>query len=411
MTRKYDRVIVGGGLAGLMSALVAATEKKKVALLMKGVGSIAIASGAIDLYGKGVGKLDPFKTIKLLPKNHPYSIVGIENIINAIKYFEETTARYGYPYKSICGRNSFIPTPVGWLKPVHLIPSTMDATRLISETNIAIVGVEGLKDFSPTLIHSGMLKQMAYADKQFLTAMMPNPFNTGRDTTSLDLARYVDTIDGMQWLNKSLRAVISGYKVAIIPPILGTEPSRYIPDALMESVGIYLHEMPTLPPSVHGMRLQKLLMSQLNALGVDVIENADVCRADVSGGVCEAIYTAAPDVERAYHAERFIIATGGFLGGGLKAGVNGVSESIFGLTIDAPENIEDWSNPNMLSSGHNFASMGIRVNEVLQAVDSTNKPILSNVHFVGRTIGGYDFASELSGGGVALATAYTAGRL
>ena len=42
-----DVIVIGGGLAGLMAAAVAASRKQKVTVLTYGSGSLPLASGAI----------------------------------------------------------------------------------------------------------------------------------------------------------------------------------------------------------------------------------------------------------------------------------------------------------------------------------------------------------------------------
>ena len=83
-------------------------------------------------------------------------------------------------------------------------------------------------------------------------------------------------------------------------------------------------------------------------------------------------------------------------------------ESIFSLPIDMPENTEEWSSPDIFGNSL-FARMGVKANEELKPVDAEGNIILNNVRFAGRILGGYDFASEKSGHGVALATGWYAG--
>ena len=55
--------------------------------------------------------------------------------------------------------------------------------------------------------------------------------------------------------------------------------------------------------------------------------------------------------------------------------------------------------------------MGMRVNSELKPLDAEGTEVLANVRFAGRILGGYDFAAEKSGHGVALATGRYAGML
>ena len=67
-----DLVVIGGGLAGLMSASVAASRGQKVTVLTYGSGSLPLASGAIDF----INAKAPDATIKKLPAHHPYAKIG-----------------------------------------------------------------------------------------------------------------------------------------------------------------------------------------------------------------------------------------------------------------------------------------------------------------------------------------------
>ena len=75
-----------------------------------------------------------------------------------------------------------------------------------------------------------------------------------------------------------------------------------------------------------------------------------------------------------------------------------------------PENTEEWSSPSIFGDSL-FARMGVKVNDALKPVDAEGNVILNNVRFAGRILGGYDFATEKSGHGVALATGWHAGTL
>ena len=61
------------------------------------------------------------------------------------------------------------------------------------------------------------------------------------------------------------------------------------------------------------------------------------------------------------------------------------------------------------SGSQPFAKFGVQVDAKLRPVDATGKLLLENVYIAGKTLAGYDYCSEKSGNGVALATAYQAG--
>ena len=81
-----------------------------------------------------------------------------------------------------------------------------------------------------------------------------------------------------------------------------------------------------------------------------------------------------------------------------------------GLDIAAPADVEQWSSPDLFGK-HFFASAGVCVESTMRPVDSQCAARWSNVFFAGRSLGGYDYAAEKSGHGVAVATGWQAGRM
>ena len=51
MSRTTDILVVGSGMAGLMAAIVASGQGKRVTLLSRGCGSLNIGSGCVDVLG------------------------------------------------------------------------------------------------------------------------------------------------------------------------------------------------------------------------------------------------------------------------------------------------------------------------------------------------------------------------
>ena len=125
-------------------------------------------------------------------------------------------------------------------------------------------------------------------------------------------------------------------------------------------------------------------------------------------GVCKAVLAKSSVREKAYYADKFILATGGFYSGGLTMRDFGdVREAVFGLPVEVELDPEKWSNPDLFSE-QAFAKAGIRTNASLQPVDEKGNCLFTNVFVAGRSLSGYDFCYEHSGNGVALASAYKA---
>lgn len=410
--RKYDAIVIGGGLAGLTAAAVAAKRGKKVLVMAKGVGTIAIGGGSIDILGykkNGSPVGNPAIGLARLGAGHPYSKIGRQGVTAAFQYFINLATEEGYPYSGSLDKTQWLPTAVGTLKPSCLTPRTMDTADLKSADRIVVAGFKGLKDYFPELIVRG-LGQISGYNKQYSIVMLETNLAGHRDLTALDIARWLDKEEDRQACIKEMRKVIPPGSVVLLPPVLGTRPDYQAAEELEKGTACRFIETTGLPPAVTGFRLRNMLLNRLKKLGVKIIEQANVVRAVVEEGRCLGVVTGNVDRERTYDAAAFILATGGFFGGGLVAGVDRAWETIFNLPVEVPANREEWSNPSLFSTGEQlFASFGLNVDSQLRPVDSRGAVVLKNVYIVGRSLGGYDYCFEKSGNGVAIASGYHAG--
>lgn len=414
MNRKSDIVVVGSGLAGMSAALTAAQSGKKVTLLTHGAGTLAISSGCIDVLGyqDGTRVENPFESMAALPAEHPYRLIGgADTVREALDWLKGICRKGGIDMAPAEEGNHRLITVMGTLKPSHLCPDSFNPDCLEEVHRAAVVTVEGMKDVHPGLIISQLQRYADYADKEFMEAVLPCPVeHAHRNITPLDIARHVETPEGLNWLEKSLAPYARLYPVLLLPPICGMAHSQQIWNQLCSRLKVKIVEMVSIPPGVAGLRLREVFKKALNAAGVYTVESAEVVRADVEEGTCKALYTLTSSGECGWEADSFIIATGGLLSGGIATAPGQAWESIFRLPLEAPANTEDWSSSNIFGSSF-FASMGVKVNSDLKPLDADNNVVLANVRFAGRVLGGYDFAAEKSGHGVALSTGRYAGML
>jgi glycerol-3-phosphate dehydrogenase subunit B len=191
---------------------------------------------------------------------------------------------------------------------------------------------------------------------------------------------------------------------------LGTEPNYKIFEAIEREVGCRCIELTGMPPGVTGLRLRKLLLSLLKKRGARVIENAAVVKALSQNEACIGVITSNLDRERSYHANSFVLATGGMLGGGLITEPGEVKEAILSLPVLGSKDQELWGQANLFNgTGQPFARIGVATDATLRPVNDEGKRIYQNVYIAGRSLAGYDFCLEKSGNGVALVSGYQAG--
>ena len=153
-----------------MAAHSAAKRGKKVTLLTAGAGSLAIGGGCIDVLGytrcPETGKPLAVKGhvlqhISALPENHPYQIVGKEQVQAALTELMHLGAQYDYHLFPPQGNedNHLVPTILGTLKPTYLCPASSRSHALFSAQRVLIVGIGGeenegggIRDCHPHLI-------------------------------------------------------------------------------------------------------------------------------------------------------------------------------------------------------------------------------------------------------------------
>ena len=406
-----DTIVIGSGLAGLMAAMVSAKNGKKVTVLTTGAGSLSLNSGVIDVLGfdeRHAFVKSPREGIQGLPEDHPYRKIGVDMLEKAVEAFLSFTRDYQFPYRGSLDGQIMVPTAVGTLKPTCLAPRSLDGGVLDGCKKIVIVGITGLKDFYGEILQEN-LRSLLGESMAYEIVTVDAGLVGGRDVTTLDAARWLDGDDGMQALVNALKPHAGSGAVFLLPQILGTSGEARA-NVLREKLGAEVVETTCLPPSVNGLRLQKMFRRALRDLGVELIEDTKVLRAVAKGSKCTAVVAQAAAREKTYEADKFILATGGFYSGGITMReFEHPREMIFGLPVWFVPGEENWSNEQLFSDKpQGFAKTGIRTDENLRPVDGNGKVVYENVHVVGRNLGGYDFCFEHSGNGVALASAYKA---
>lgn len=410
---KSDVVVIGNGLAGLAAALVSAGQGKKVTLLSYGAGTFPLNSGVIDVLGyddAGRAVKAPGKAIEKLAANHPYKKIGLPALKEAVEFFKKTVADEGFAYEGSLDKQQWCITGVGTLKPTCLLPKPLSAECCFKANDILVVGVKGLKDFYVDMVQENLTKELG-RDKKYATCTV-DTYITGRDLTTRDVARWVESEKGYGEFLGQLKGQAKAGRVIILPQILGTKGDYKVYNKLVQDLGCFVVETTGMPPSVNGIRLRDVLLNALKKKGIRVIENAKAEKALVKGNKVTAIEAGGEVRTRTYQADKFILATGGFYSGGITMRDFGqYKEMVFGLPVEGDCVEERWVNKQLFSDKkQGFAMAGVRVDSSLRAVDESGNVVLENVYVVGRNLSGYDFCFEHSGNGVALASAYKAAK-
>jgi glycerol-3-phosphate dehydrogenase subunit B len=160
------------------------------------------------------------------------------------------------------------------------------------------------------------------------------------------------------------------------------------------------------------MRLSKMLIGAVEEAGGRVFEGMQVTSADAEDGYLANLWTEAAGRRKSHPARQYVLATGGILGGGLRAGLDGeIRETALGLPVSPPLRRKDWFQREFLSSsGHPIFQAGITTDGEFQPVDASGNHIYDNLYIAGAALGGGDYIRERSLEGVSLVSGILIGK-
>jgi glycerol-3-phosphate dehydrogenase subunit B len=178
--------------------------------------------------------------------------------------------------------------------------------------------------------------------------------------------------------------------------------------ALRQALDAPIFEIPTLPPSAPGVRLANALRDHFERdlrgrldLGMTVTD------FEAREGRIAWVSSRASARPVKHRAQRFLLATGGLLGGGFAGEVTGrVREVVFDLPLDAPQKRSQWFRPDFLAAeGHPVFRGGLRIGPDFRPLGADGGPAYENLWAAGNLFADCDPIAERSMEGVAIATA------
>ncbi len=398
----YDLIVIGMGLSGLMAAKTAADAGQKVLIVGKGTGSLGLFSNTIDLLGDLPGQMTATEGLaQWIQTNphHPYSTLGPDRIREALSSF---TSLFPPPYSfhTMGDKNCLIPTAAGTLRPTYLIPTTMVAGASHKEGDSLIVGFEGFKDFYAHYV-ADLLKCRG------VTLKFPQSLQ--REMTATALARQMERHSSREIIGEEIRKRLKGETRVGLPAVLGLYDPIQVKRDLEERIGAEIFEIPTLPPSIPGKRIFDRFRESLIRKGVTWILGQSISKAASKGKICETVSVSHAPLVMSYSADRFILASGRFLGGGLVADQEKITEPIFNLPVFQPGSREGWFTKSFFGD-HAIHRVGIRTDRSLRPIDERGSPAFENVWVAGSILAYHNSINQKSREGIEIATGYMAAK-
>ena len=210
---RFDTVIIGGGLSGLVCGIRLQKSGKNCAIISAGQSAMHFSSGTFDLLGRmpdGSVVENPLEAIDRLDAGHPYSIIGKEKVARYATEAPDFLAGCGLTVKGDAQSNSWRITPTGERKPAWL--TLGDFTPLTSKnekigTKALIVNILGYLDFNTKFLADSFEKQgtvcrIASIRLEEMERLRKNP----SEMRSTNIARVMDrATSGKRLLHRSRR--------------------------------------------------------------------------------------------------------------------------------------------------------------------------------------------------------------
>lgn len=407
--RRHDVVVIGAGTAGLVAATRLAQAGAEVCVIAAGIGSTHLAPATIDVLGHLDGErvdspLAGLAALTAANPDHPYALIG-EAAIRAATEWLLATAEDGplpgYGYAGDLHSNLLLPTALGALRPSALAPHTIAAGDQARLGRVAVVGTPALRDFQAVLCAANL--RAAGLDASPVSIEL----DTERaDASTLGIARRFDDERWRAGFAARLAPLLGAADQVALPAMLGLRDPHAVRTDLEARLGRRVFEIPTLPPSVPGMRLFEIMRHALRAAGGRLALGAGVVCHTRDGDRVVSVQTASAGSDTTYEADAFVLASGGFHSGAITLDSHWQAhERVLGLPLAGlPADGEPRFVPSYFDE-QPLARCGVAVDRDLRALGATN------VVVSGAALPGAVPWREGSGEGIALASGYRAAQV
>ena len=404
---KFDTIIIGGGLAGLTCGIALQRQGVKCAIVSAGHSALHFSSGSFDLLNTlpdGTPVESPLKAMESLPATHPYAKIGSGRIKALADEAKSLLCSCGVAVKGDAETPHLRFTPMGTTKPTWLSfeeIATLDKPGVSLGEKLLIVNFAGFLDFNTAFIAKEL---EAAGSKCSVTSVSIPEINRLRiNPTEMRATNIAKTLDNPQVLTSLITILNSraaGHDAIVLPHVFGFASDAAL-HRLRSEVKATIHHIPTMPPSVPGIRAQRTLRHAFEQLGGVYMLGDTVVRAEIENHSVKRIFTENHS-DIALTASHYVLASGHFFSKGLVATPQGVYEPVFGCDVIFDKDRNNWYNESMLNC-QEYISFGVETTSTLLTLEG-GTPI-TNLYAIGSVLGGCNAVSEGCGAGVALLTA------
>jgi glycerol-3-phosphate dehydrogenase subunit B len=406
-------VVVGLGLAGLVAALAAAGRGARTLAVGRGYGTLRFRTGAVDVLGYMDGRpvASPGDEVRALADavpEHPYALAGAD-LAPGLEAVRAAAAAAGLALEGTLAGNRLVATAAGTLRPSCLVPASLAGDW--SGVRVLVLGPAGYRDFQPELV-ARVLPEAASRYSLVLSCRpltVDLPASGRRHLDGLELARRFEDPAFRRDLVGAVRGRLDGATLVAMPAVLGLGRAAEVRAELADALGAPVVELPGLPPSVPGIRLELALAAALRRAG-GAVQVGPAARVGPETGPAGWVELAAPGHPLRVPAGRVVLATGGLASGGLRATIEGdLVETVAGLPVRR-EPGDLYGAAFLAAGGHPAHRAGVRVDSAMRPVGEDGQPLREGLFAAGGLLASADRAVELSADGISCATGWRAGR-
>lgn len=408
-----ELLVIGAGLAGMAAAFFAAN--RGVDVVQVGIpGEIIYASGLLDLIGvhpveRGRVWRNPWAALDALRRsapNHPYARMTNESIRRAMKEFTTFLSTSGPSYRSYRNRNVDVITPAGTIKRTYAVPQSMWPGMLAwrRKTACLLVDFPGLKGFSARQIAAVLQNRWP----QLRAARVTFPELSG-ELFPERMAHLLELPRARRALAAVVRPLVADATAVGFPAVCGLSRTDEVMADLARRIGRPVFEVPTLPPAVTGLRLKSTFERALPPLGVRTFYQRKVTALSRSDGATLKFRLDSEEEGRILRARAAVLASGRFIGQGLRADRRKIHETVFDLPVTQPESRRSWHHPEFLDRrGHGANRAGLEIGDDFRPRLADGRTACRNLYAAGSILAHADWMRMKCGAGLAVASAYAA---
>lgn len=414
---KFDTVIVGGGLAGLVCGIYLSERGQRCAILSSGQSALHFSSGSLDLLnalpdGRPVERpLEAMAELERLEPEHPYAKIGSENMAEWVGKVNGFLQTAGVPVVGNGESNHYRVTPLGTLRPAWLTLKGQlacpDPDRLPWK-KVAVFHIAGFLDFYARFITDefrklGTQSTLHTFSLPALERLRSNP----TEMRSANIARLFCNPEHMDGLVQMLRKEAGDAEAVVLPAVIGLEDPMAV-GQLERALDREVVLVATLPPSVPGIRMQQQLCRCFRQAGGTYLLGETALRAEKEGNRVVRLYACNQgDIPLA--ADQYVLATGSYFSQGLVAAPERIREPVFDLDIAFPEDRREWYDLDVFAP-QPYQRFGVKTDRDFRAFYQGKA--VDNLYAAGAVLEGFDALKEGCGGGVSVLSAmYAAERI